>query len=58
MVITSAKYMKHIDTNKVHQVKATVDGVEWFVPLNPDNRHYAAILVWAAIDGNSIAAAD
>ena len=50
--------MKHIDTNKVHQVKATVDGVEWFVPLNPDNRHYAAILVWAAIDGNSIEAAD
>ena len=58
MVITSAKYMKDIDTKKVHQVKATVDGVEWFVPLSTDNRYYRAILEWEAIDGNTIEDAD
>ena len=25
-------------------IKATIDGTECFVPLDPDNRHYAEIL--------------
>ena len=58
MNIESAKYMKDMDTKKVHQVKATVDGVEWFVPLSTSNRHYQAILEWAKIDGNTIEEAD
>ena len=57
MIITSAKYMKDMDTKKVHQVKATVDGVEWFVPLSTSNRHYQAILEWVA-EGNTIEEAD
>ena len=36
--------MKKIGTEIVHQVKATIDGVECFVPINPNNRHYAEIL--------------
>ena len=44
MIITNAQYMKKIDTEIVHQVKATIDGVECFVPINPNNRHYAEIL--------------
>ena len=58
MIITNAKYMTDIDTKKVHQVKATIDGKEMFVPLNSANRHYQAILEWAKIDGNTIAEAD
>ena len=57
MIITSAKYMKDMDTKKVHQVKATINGVEWFVPLSTSNRHYQAILEWVA-EGNTIADAD
>ncbi len=44
MNIENAQYVKHLDTKKVFQIKATVDGQEWFVPLDPDNRHYAEIL--------------
>ena len=25
-------------------IKATIDGVKMFIPLDPDNRHYAEIL--------------
>ena len=39
-------------------VKATIDGQEMFVPKNPDNKHWAAILEWAKEDGNEIQAAD
>ena len=40
MNITSAKYT---DSDKA-VIKATIDGVECFVPINPNNRHYAEIL--------------
>ena len=54
--ITSVQYMTDEDGNNV-SVKATIDGQEMFVPLDPDNRHYAAILEWVA-DGNTIQDAD
>jgi hypothetical protein len=38
-------------------IKATIDGKEWFVPLDPDNRHYQAIQEWVA-EGNTIQEAD
>ena len=42
MNITSVKYQKYMDkTSDV--VKATIDGKEMFVPLDPDNIHYAEI---------------
>ncbi len=46
MNITSAQYMKDQldETNLKKMIKATIDGQEWFVPLNPANRHYAEIL--------------
>ena len=40
MNITSAKYT---DSDKA-VIKATIDGTECFVPLDPANRHYAEIL--------------
>ena len=40
MNITSAQYL-----NKEKSIiKVTIDGQEWFVPLDPANRHYAEIL--------------
>ena len=43
MNISSAQYV--IDDNDENcQVKATIDGQEMFVPLDPDNRHYAEIM--------------
>tara|TARA_B100000212_G_C27035503_1_gene389236 strand:- start:279 stop:452 length:174 start_codon:yes stop_codon:yes gene_type:complete len=43
MNITSAQYTAPEDT-LVRSIKATIDGVEVFVPLDPNNRHYAEIL--------------
>jgi len=56
MNIESAKY--NSEDNKNLSIQAVIDGQEWLVPLDPDNRQYAAILEWAKEDGNEIAAAD
>ena len=42
MNITSAQYVKIFDTNTV--IKATIDGKEWFIPMDKDNTQYAEIL--------------
>jgi len=56
MNITNAKYFQ--DNGENCSINCTIDGKKWSVPLDPNNTYYAAILVWAAIDGNSIADAD
>lgn len=43
MNITSAQYQVGIEGNNLG-IKATIDGQEMFVPLDPANRHYAEIL--------------
>mgnify|MGYP003113556931 CR=1 FL=1 len=58
MNITSAQYIVDLDGTTNISVQATIDGGSIVVPLDPDNRHYAAILEWAEEDGNEIAAAD
>ena len=61
MNITSAKYIKgtnlHDGATYNTTIKATIDNVEMFVPLNNDNRHYQAIQDWVA-EGNKIEDAD
>ena len=43
MSITSAQYIVGLSgTNS--GIKATIDGIEMSVPLDPANRHYAEIL--------------
>jgi hypothetical protein len=44
MNITSAQYIKNNISNKNEVIKATIDGTEMFVSLDPANRHYAEIL--------------
>ena len=54
--ITLAKYHQSNGINT--SINATIDGESMSVPLDPDNRHYAAILEWAEEDGNEIQAAE
>ena len=42
MTITSAQYIAFEGTNT--SIRATIDGQELFVPLDPANRHYAEIM--------------
>ena len=51
MNITSAIYGENENGHKV-SVGATIDGQEMLVPLDTDNRHYAAIVAATAIDGS------
>ena len=55
MNITSAQYKEYNGSNV--SITATIDGETLSVPLDPANRHYAAILAWVA-EGNTIADAD
>jgi len=56
MNITSVQYTNDINGNQ-NGIKAVVDNTVVFVPLDPANRHYQAILEWVA-DGNTIEDAD
>ena len=56
MIVTNAKYIKSLYAETNDSIEATIDGQLMFVPLDPANRHYAAILLWVA-DGNTITAA-
>lgn len=57
MNITSAQYIRNRDDTDNIAITATVDGETMEVPLDPANRHYAAILEWVA-EGNTIQEAD
>ena len=56
MNIESAQYRNSEGRNV--SITAVIDGKTWSVPLNPENRHYQAILEWAKEDGNEIQAAE
>ena len=43
MIIINAEYITDLNYNN-SSIKATIDGQEMFVPLDPANRHYAEIL--------------
>ena len=55
--ITSAQYMSADGNGENSCIKAVINGVECFVPLDAGNNHYSAILEWVA-DGNTISDAD
>jgi len=44
MNITSAQYYVDTITGENCSIQATIDGIPMSVPLDPANRHYAAIL--------------
>jgi hypothetical protein len=51
MQITSAQYVKNIEGSST-SIRATIDGQEMSVPLDPANRHYAGIIAATATDGS------
>ena len=56
MDIKNAQYIKSpMDENAVN-IKATVDGEEAWIPLDPANRHYAEIL--RQVDEGTLTIAD
>lgn len=57
MSITSVKKQIFMQKLTSYQVTFANDEI-WSVPLDPDNRHYQAIIEWAEIDGNTIEEAD
>ena len=57
MNITSAQYYNDMDDNQAG-IKATIDGTEMSVPLDPANRHYAEIMRQVEADELTIADAD
>ena len=61
MIITSAKYQNIYVDGSVeevnHNIKAIIGGTTYFVPIDPNNRHYQAIQEWVA-EGNKIEDAD
>jgi len=55
MNITNAQYI-NLDLTNNSVVKATIDGQDISVPLDPDNRHYAEIL--RQVDAGTLTIAD
>lgn len=58
MNITSAKKIINQMNNEWELIQATIDGVEMFVPVDPANRHYAAIMEQVSAGTLTIAEAD
>ena len=54
MNITSAQYTKNKEDKGNDNIKATIDGKVWFVPLDPDNTFYAEILRQVKEEGLTI----
>jgi len=44
LIIESARYIVDSRSGNNSSITATIDGVELSVPLDPANRHYAAIM--------------
>jgi hypothetical protein len=57
MNITTAQYVADMDGNNSN-IKATIDGQELYVPLDPANRHYAEILKQVEAGTLTVADAD
>lgn len=58
MNITSAQYQSNLSGQENVNIKATIDGTEMYVPIDPANRHYAEILRQVAAGTLTIADAD
>ena len=58
MDITIAQNHNSPTTGELTSIKATIDGVEMYVPLDPANRHYAEIMRQVEAGELTIAEAD
>ena len=44
MKISDAQYTKNPDTKENEMIRATIDTITMWIPLDPSNRHYAEIM--------------
>ena len=51
------KFTKNLITKEIESLKISIDGVESFIPLDEENRHYQEYLAWVA-EGNTADPAD
>ena len=58
MNIESAQYISDIISGKNGSITAVIDGVTMSIPLDPANRHYAAIMEMVNAETLTIAEAD
>ena len=58
MNIESAKYYTLTNAEGNQGIEVVSDGVTMYVPIDPANTDYEAILKWAKEDGNEIQAAE
>jgi hypothetical protein len=58
MNITEARYYIPVGETERDNLRATIDGVEMSVPLDPANRHYAEIMRQVEAGELTIAEAD
>ena len=58
MNITAAQYVSDALSANTGVIKATIDGQELFVPLDPANRHYVEIMRQVEAGTLTIAEAD
>ena len=58
ITITDAQYINDPITGEVESVRATINERELYVPLDPANRHYAAIMEQVNTGTLTIAEAD
>jgi len=56
MDVTLVQYNKLLDETEISSIKATIDGIEMSVPLDPANRHYAEIM--RQVDAGELTIAD
>lgn len=56
MNITSAQNHNNTESNTLANIKATIDGVEMFVPIDSANRHYIEIM--RQVDAGELTIAD
>ena len=43
MTITNAKYIKEVKEDKIACISCKIDGLQYAVPIDEDNTHYAEI---------------
>jgi len=56
-IVTAAQYQTGMIGSGNVSIKATINGVVCYVPIDTNNTDYQAILAWVA-DGNTITDAD
>ena len=55
---TELKYMKAFESEENENIQGKIDGVVSTIPIDPNNRHYAEIMLQVDAGELTIAAAD